>query len=451
MPHNESLGETGIQVNLGGGIVMGFMPTLPNPLQRNYATYRLMRTQPTLALGRALSVGPIASGEWAVESRDDVPEEWIQFVRDEFLSRRQPFMETSMYGGIDFGWQPYEKVFELREDDGLIHLKKLKPLLQDLTTILINGRGSFVGFEQARDHVTVPLELSLLVSFRVEGTQWHGQSLLENARKAFNRWTAADDGADRYDRRLAGAQWFIQYPHGKSIDDSGALVENKVIAQALFDKIQSCGDIGVGKPADEANKWEIDQLGGSGAKQADFVPRLGYLDQLMMRAILLPERAALEGRYGTRADAEAHADMAITSMELSDKHITTILNWHCVDQLLVVNFGEAARGTVWLASAPLVDSERETLVKIYEKILSNPGGFFREVAAIDATAIREKIGIPSAVTDQDETVEPLEGVVIDDDDPLVMSMEKLYSDEVVLRNRRFRLTNAHGKSNGGLS
>lgn len=426
-PELISPGLTKSQVTEGVSIItFGAPQALTNPLPKSYATYRTMRTHPTIALGRAILTGPVAAGEWAVESNDDVPDEWVEFVRDEFLSRRQSFMETVMYGTIDFGWQAFEKVFEFKDSDGRVHLRKLKALLQDITTVIVDSNGNFLGLAQVRDQVVVPLDLSLLISFRVEGTQWYGQSLLENARAVYNAWVEVEAGATRYDTKIAGSHWLLQHPIGSSEDEDGTLTENKDIAIKMLAALKSSGDIAVGRPTDENKKWEFDLKSDPGAGKTSFVSRAEYLDKQMIRALLVPERAALEGRYGTRADAEAHADIAITTMELADRHITTILNWHCVDQLLAVNFGEAARGQVWLASAPLVDTQRDILIAVYKAILTNPLGFIEEFGLIDTDAMKDKLGVPKSQEVADAGAEPLEGV--DQDDPLAASIRSMYAD-----------------------
>lgn len=425
-----SPGITKAQVNEGVTFI-GFNAdqALTSPLAASYATYREMRKNPTIALGRAILTGPVAAGQWTVQSKNGVSDDLVEFVRDEFLSRRQSFMETVMYGQIDFGWQSFEKVFEFDADDGRIHLRKLKALLHDITQVLVDGNGGFIGLAQVRDHVTVPLEQSLLISFRVEGTQWYGQSLLENARHAYNAWIETDAGAARYATKISGSHWFIQHPFGSTIDETGATVENKDIAIKMLTALRSVGggDIAVGKAADPGKQWDVELKGDpGGGAVTTFVPRNEYLDRQMIRGLLVPERAALEGRYGTRADAEAHADIAITGMELADRHITTILNWHCVDQLLAANFGEDARGSVWLESAPLVDTQRESLMKVYDAILRNPGGFLEEFGQIDTDAIKDKIGVPKSQEIAEAGTTPLDGV--DADDPLSASIRGVYAD-----------------------
>ena len=183
----------------------------PNPRQKSYDTYRTMRNDPTIALARALVVAPVVAGEWRVEADDEVDDERIKFVQDQFLGIREPFLETALFAGVDFGWQGFEKVYAVK--NGQIVLKKIKPLYHNITTILVDAKtGVFAGFTQPTG--TLPVGNSLLIPFRVEGTKWHGTSLLENIRATFTQCTDANASAARYDKRLAGVQPIVKYPLG---------------------------------------------------------------------------------------------------------------------------------------------------------------------------------------------------------------------------------------------
>ena len=137
-----------------------------------------------------------------------------------------------------------------------------------------------------------------------------------------------------------------------------------------------------------------------GPRQASFVRRLEYLDTQKVRGLLMPERTMLEGKFGTKAEAGEHIDLAFTIMELIDRYITELVNWHCVDQILVLNYGEEARGTVRLEPAPLVDSQKAYLREIYAAFLKSPTGFMEEYDLVDTVSLREQIGVPTLSEEQ---------------------------------------------------
>jgi len=430
-----SRSRTGPQLTDEAGAI-GWATTddeLKKPKPFTYAVARQMIKNPTVALARSVFSGPIASGEWSVESDEGVDEARLDFIREEIVGRRQDIMSTILHGIMDHGWSPFEKVFGVRAD-GRVGLAKLKPLLHDLTTILIDAKtGAFTGFRQEKPtrDVNVSLDTSLLVPFQVEGTDWYGHGLLENAHDAFLKWTSSNAGADRYDRKVAGSHWVVHYPKKKqTLDDTATRVSNLDIAKDLLAALEANGCVAIPTALDDLTGWKIELLSDQGGGATNFVPRLEYLDRQLFRAFLMPERTAMEGRFGTKAEAATHIDVAITTMELVDRHITRHINWYVVDQLLALNFGDEARGTVRLSSAPLADIKRELIVELYKKIIDNPQGFMAEIDSIDRDAIKEQLGIPINQNEEDEewlSVVPLPGVDPDDDE-LAASMGVIYSE-----------------------
>ena len=152
--------------------------------QRSYKTYREMRLDPTLSLARQLVLAPVLLAQWSFESRDGAPPEAAAFIEKQIRPIRIHLLRTAMLGCIDFGWQPYEKVYSY--DGQRYTLQKLKPLLQDLTDILVDQEtGAYIGLRQRTTSKETTLEVAetFLVSLDVEGTDWYGQPVMEVARK----------------------------------------------------------------------------------------------------------------------------------------------------------------------------------------------------------------------------------------------------------------------------
>lgn len=421
--------KTGSQVIATAGRLFG-----QSPLPASFETYRRMRKHPTIALARALSIAPIVAADWSIEKRDDdVPDEWVDFIKDQLFPIREPLVQDALEGGTDFGHQPWEKVFA-PTDDGLIGLKKLKPLLHDITEILVaKGSGAFEGFKQK--DITVPLENSLLIPFRVEGTAWHGQPLLENARNAWNDWHASNDGARKYDEKVAGSHFVVHYPPGESEDQLGKSFPNHILAKQMLDSLEASGSIAIPSDiaayakelADAQPAWRIDILEDSGGRQPTFGNRLDYLDAQMARAMLIPERSVLQGQHGTQAEAGEHIDLALTHADLTHRHVTRLANWHVVDQLLSINHGPAARGAVFLVAAPIRDAKLAFLREVYAAFLANPSGFLEEFGLVDTEALKALLGIPIATKeegDEDGLGVPVEGV--DANDPQAATAREIF-------------------------
>ena len=133
--------RTPAQVSVAYGSAFAVKPA-------TYATYRQMAKHPTIAVGRALAAVPVLAAEWTVESDDDVPNEWVELIQDEVVGKRYMYIEHAVYGRIDYGYAPFEKVFEI--SDGRMVVSKIKPLIQELTELLTDeNTGELVGLKQA--------------------------------------------------------------------------------------------------------------------------------------------------------------------------------------------------------------------------------------------------------------------------------------------------------------
>ncbi len=415
-------------------------PISDRPLPASYATYRMMRKDPTIALARALSAAPIVAAEWSVEADDDAPAEAVDLITKLFLPIREPLVERSLLGGIDFGHQPFEKVFA--ERDGYLQITKFKPLLHDINEILVDkGTGAFIGFRngEGQGSVTIPLDKCLLLYFRVEGTNWAGEALLENDRETWNQWLDCNKGAVRYDRMVAGSRYVIRHPDGESVDPiSGQRLPNWQVADNLLAKLESVLPVvmpdqvtGYTEALNRGDqKWQIEILEDSTGRQPTFIERLRYLDSLKCRGMLIPERSILEGQYGTKAEAGEQIDLALTHADLTHRHVTRLINWYAVDQVLGLNWGEAMRGRVRLQAAPIRDAKLAHLKDVYQAILTNPGGFLEEFGTLDTDAMKDALGLPKADTVA-QAGEPLGGVAplagVDAADVRAATVRQVYS------------------------
>lgn len=372
-----------------------------------YKKARQIRRHPTVALARALTMAPVLAANWTVEENDDSPEGGVDFIDRHMQSARRSLLKVAMQGCIDYGWQPFEKVFEI-DDDGHIYVKKFKPLLHDLTEInVIEKTGAFNGFENrpiTGDNIDLPVQNSLLFSNNPEGTDWYGQSMLGNVKNAYDEWNDVNNANKRYDKKIAGSHWVVHYPLGSSNYNGRTDVPNDEIATDILNSLQSSGAIQVPRTInaitedlnDQApDAWKIEILTDPGSSKAAFIDRMKYLDAQMVRGLELPERSVLEGEFGTKAEAEAHANFAITNIELRHQMLVEVINWHVVNQLLRFNWGPQYENTVYIMPTPLSDPSVVFLKEVYKAVLSNADGFLEELMAIDRESLKEKLGIPT--------------------------------------------------------
>jgi hypothetical protein len=405
-------------------------PAWPAPrLAAGYETYRRMRRDPTIALARALAVAPVVAGKRTVEADADVPEEVRGWIDKQFLTVREPLLETILkHGYVDFGHQGFELIWGL-DADGRQYVARFKPLLPDVTEILIDDHGGLAGLRQrgkgdgsnspvGPEGASHKLDLSpfprqkdvvltgtsaMLVSFGGEGSNLYGEPLLENVREVWNDWRRANEVAARYDRKIAGAYLVLHYPSfGQGIDQNGAKLDNVYLAQRILDKLEAASGVAIGDvpselaPGQDPNQtaWRLEVQGSAGGQQQGFVDRLRYLDSLKVRGMLLPERAILEGQHGTLAESQSQGDLALLQAELVHHHLTREINRQAVDPVLEANWGPAYRGKVRLEAAPLSDANQGFLRQLVTQALADPKDFADLFRRADWPSIFDAVGLP---------------------------------------------------------
>ena len=429
-------GRTGPQVIGATGLgALGGPANLAPRLAAGYETYRRMRRDPTIALARALAVAPVVAGKWTVRADADVPQKVRGWIDKQFLTVREPLLETILkHGYVDFGHQGFELIWGL-DADGRQCVVRFKPLLPDITEILIDGHGGLAGLRQRgkgdgsnlceapsgraptagwsgkldlspfprQNDVVLTGTSAMLVSFGGEGSNLYGEPLLENVREAWNDWRKANEVAARYDRKIAGAYLVLHYPSfGQGIDQNGAKLDNVYLAQRILDKLEAASGVAIGDvpselaPGQDPNQtaWRLEVQGSAGGQQQGFVDRLRYLDSLKVRGMLLPERAILEGQHGTLAESQSQGDLALLQAELVHHHLTREINRQAVDPVLEANWGPAYRGKVRLEAAPLSDANQSFLRQLVTQVLADPKDFADLFRRADWSSIFDAVGLP---------------------------------------------------------
>jgi len=378
---------------------------------------RLMRRDPTLGFVRDLYMAPLLASEWSVVADDPKYEDAVDIVYDAIVPKRLQLMENAIRGLLDFGWQAFEQVFSYTKD-GWITLRKLKPLLQDITYILVNSRGDIKGVRNlptylsafnnpfAGPWIDLNVDECLVISRDVEGTNWYGEALMRRVEAPFDSWNECEYAAKRFDTKIAGAHWVVYYPIGRSRYNGQEAVDNFIIANGILDALTSSGKIAIPQKilqqttdlnslGEDKTVWKIEMISASGSSESSFVGRQKYLDALKARGLGIPERAVFEGQFGTKAEAEAHADFAIDNIEMAHVRLIEQVNTQVVNQLLRLNKGEHYEDHVTITATPLSDWKRSQLRNLYTAYFGTESGQAQEIEAIDWDAVREVLGIPT--------------------------------------------------------
>lgn len=363
-----------------------------------YKKAREMRRHPTIFISRLIVRAAILSGAWTVQGKEGYDDLMIR-VADWVFHLREDFLEYASAGCLDYGWQAFEKKMVI--EDGLVKCLKLKPLLQDLTTVRLDDTtGDFIGVCQD-DGVELTPFSSMNVNINAECSDPYGESYLGNVVAAYDRADRVNSSSDVYDKKIAGAHWVIQFPEGSSLYN-GVETPNDEICNSLIKSLQNSGSFGIPKRVKSAlialneqsdNRWviELKEASGSGA---NFDARLTRCDKEIVRGFGLPERAILEGQYGTKAEAGEHGDLGLVGIELLHKRLVSQFNKQLVNQLLLLNEGRAYINKVYVVVQSLSDDKRAYLQTLYNKILESPDGSLNEISTLDVAAIRDRLDIP---------------------------------------------------------
>src|SRR5208283_4196650 len=96
------------------------------------------------------------------------PQEVRGWIDKQFHTVREPLLETILkHGYVDFGHQGFELIWGL-DAGGRQCVVRFKPLLPDITEILIDDRGGLAGLRQREVELTGTS--AMLVSFGGEGS-----------------------------------------------------------------------------------------------------------------------------------------------------------------------------------------------------------------------------------------------------------------------------------------
>ena len=372
--------------------------------------YRKLLRHPTIAMSRCLMVAPMTLTQWSVKADEDVPEELVELVEDQILSRKETLIKSALEGVVDFGFIVYEVIYDpcgkTRNGEPAVTIKDFKHLLQEMTFLRANPHnGKFAGIMQDNplngQRVYLPPEKVQLFNIDQRGSNWYGNSILDNCIKPFKDWHDTNETAMGYMKKIAGAHWIIYFLPGTSFYN-GTEQDNQDVAQDISSKLTANGSVVIpyeiqqfiSSQESPIPKFKLENISDSGATSAEYMEPLRYRDGQMVSGLMFPPNALLEGHYGTKAEAVVHAEAAVSHMEMRVRHIAEQLNQQTVNRLVELNGGYAMRDKVWIEVAPITHDNSEFIRTIYQSLLSNADTGYTIASRIDQHAISELSGIP---------------------------------------------------------
>ena len=403
--------ETGFQ-SIEALSALGVMEIGPG-LPASYSYYRTMRKHPTIALARRLSIAPLLRASWSIEG-EDASEETLELAQAVVDDNRAAFMAHACASLYDYGFAAFEQYLEPDPADLEASMTgpcppvgfekrmtlRVKPLLADFVKARVDAAGAFAGVSVsspgAYRPTILPLDQCIFLGLDAEAGQLFGVGYLENARSTYQSWQDVDDGAKRYDRKVAGTHLVLYYPPGSSIDAAGTETDNGVLAQQFLKMLESSGMVAV--EAERQNfldmasaklppAWHVEYLSDSSPRQGSFIERARYLDALLVRAFMLPERAILEGEFGTKAEAVAHQNLALQAMEATHEFLAEEFERQALSPYLALLVGAEQSKSLRLSAGPINREASLWKRSLLESIIA------KRPEVVDLDALMDEMGL----------------------------------------------------------
>jgi len=366
-----------------GAALMG----LAQPDQPSFDTYRKISGLSTVALVMALVKNPIIVNQWGWRKKPDADDSMLALVKDAMEPLRQK-LKTDALRALEFGCAQFEKVWGVSNGaDVIVSLPSLSP---DITEFICDAKtGVPLGLENKapnQEPVQLMGSYAWWWTYDEHYGDPRGRSRHENIRREAKYAETIDNKIADYAGKVSGIIGRIHYPQGGTFKDENSADRSAFhIAQQLgnaFTRGQTLLLPNLFANSDDPklqaelagkSQWIIDTLDPGGT---DYLPGLlelrGYIDKQLVRGWLRPERTCLEASHGTRADAKQHSDNSIEDAVLIDQSLCAAINTGLIDDMLIRNRGEGARGAVWVEPEPISDIEAQTAIQLILAGLANP-------------------------------------------------------------------------------
>jgi hypothetical protein len=276
-------------------------------------------------------------------------------------------------------------------------------------------RPSFAGgtFDTADENDRAPQYALLHVHQPHKNRIW-GFPRLENCREPWYRATKTDNEIDKALQKSSGISLQVLIDHEFAFrDDSGNKVTAKQAAQTYVNALAN-GGTAMGprytftKAAMEKNPElakikpiETDQFDWGSTAPAILagIAALDARDKRIMRAYGRPEREAMEGEHGTKAESGVQG--AIGTLDSEKVHAERVdqFNKQTWRTLLRTNWGDKYLGKLYWKPTPLSDPQQSFLQDVAKALASAPGSTFGQ--RIDEKALAKRTELPI-----DENYEP---------------------------------------------
>lgn len=377
----------------------------------SYANYRFILKHPEVAHVSSQVKGPILVNQWGWEVRKGSPDAWLEFARDVFMPLRLPTLREGLRA-IDFGHYGFEKVWG--DKAGRRIITKLKPLAVENAGIMVDEHGTFAGLRYGFGTDYFNLRKSFLITYDGEAGELYGRSRLENFREtAWRDWLDCAQQLMWLSYKITGKLAVITTPSGSFMDGGNppqprswretAMAAGRAIANPMANGVVWFPTAAIPNNNTKENldlmkialvNIDVKDFGDHAPAIVGFLERMRANEALMSKGYLRSPRTNMESKHGSRADSDQHTDTDTVDCELIEAEFAEAFCAQVVDDVMVLNFGERARGAIRCKPAALRDDNREADFAIIDGIMVDPIIRPQVLSQLDLTAIFERRGTP---------------------------------------------------------
>jgi hypothetical protein len=381
-----------------------------------YVTYDWMLEHPVIAHARSQLFDPIIAGGWGYEVRKGTPQDRSDFIRGVMEDLRAESL-ADIVRAADYGWAGFEKVWKIIKGQWV--LTRLKPVAWEGTQLLKDRFGNFAGLVppnriNAEDWFGV--HKSFLFTHDGKAGRLHGRAKLENLRAvAWRDWLDAAVDLLRLGRKISGIMPIVYTPPGSFKTPSGEMITWKANADAMLKAARNglgvhLTHLGAQNPTAGVTNFEqllalikasavrldVQDFGNNAPAIAGTIDRMKHCEEMFYHGYGFSPRTGMPTDGGTKADAGTHTDTSDKTVENLHGAIARALNRQVVDDLLYLNFGPDAIGSVRIVPAKLSDDNRDVDMAVLSAILADPMLRPQYIEQLDNDAITDRRGLPKA-------------------------------------------------------
>ncbi len=381
------------------------------PPSADYGTYEKVDRDDTVALVRSIVEGPIiAAGQKYAKSSDDVPDKWLAAAQRAVDPLWHDLVRDCLSSAFTYGNAPFELVWS----DDRTTVVRCKPLRPAMTDYLADDKGVVRGVCNRTGSGDPPVELvgpkAFWWTYKGRFGDPYGTSRHDPIITAWDQKLQLLDRLGALVRKYSGVTAQLHYPEGVSKDIAGVEYPNAYLGKQVLDAVargepvmfpnryagiiedNPKGDMSLAGKSD----WQLSaiDLGTTGDYTKGILDAIAACDRRIVQGYLRPSRMVLEAEHGSRADAQQHTETGTVEAQLVANDICRAVTRGIVDALLVVNFGERARGAVVVESNPIDDDRPRMLMALVTAAIANPALAADVWQRIDRNLVLDEVDIP---------------------------------------------------------